>query len=258
VIYQECEALVAAGAREITLLGQNVNSYGADLGLTFVDLLKLIVPIKGLERIRFTTSNPHDFTEELAELFYSESKMGRYLHLPVQSGSDRILGLMKRKVTAHEYWKKIEWLRQRIPDMAISTDLIVGFPGETEEDFSETLQLVEKVGFSFCFSFKYSPRKNTPAARFTDQISEAIKDDRLRRLNLLQDQITIAQQENEIGKIRPVLFHYESKKNPGHYYGRTEHFRLVRTASQTDLVGTIREVKVIEANKTALIGDLAY
>jgi len=258
LIYQECEALVASGAREITLLGQNVNSYGTDLGATFVDLLKKIARIEGLERLRFTTSNPHDFTLELAELFEAEPKLGRYLHLPVQSGSDRILGLMKRKVTSQEYLEKVQWLRKRVPDMALSTDLIVGFPGETEEDFQETLRLVEEVRFSFCFSFKYSPRKNTPAARYLDQIDEATKDERLQRLNKLQDQITVSQQENEIGRVRTVLFHYESRKNPGHYYGRTDQFRLVRTVSPTSIVGNICDVRIVEANKTALIGDLIY
>lgn len=255
-VVQECELMVGAGAREITLLGQNVNSYGLDIGTDMVALLKQVAQIDGLERIRFTTSNPHDFTESLAELFLIEPKLGRYLHLPVQSGSDRILTAMKRKVTASEYRQKISWLRQRIPDVALSTDLIVGFPGETDQDFQETLELVEEIGFSFCFAFKYSPRKNTPAARYQNQVPEDVKESRLKKLNLQQDHITRAQQLAQIGRLRRVLFHYESQKNPGFYYGRTEHFRLVRVESSKNLIGQMSDVFITDGNKTALIGNL--
>ncbi len=261
-ILAEVKAMVATGAREITLLGQNVNSYGNDLGSTdrgdmFVDLLAQVAKIDGLERLRFTTSNPHDLSPSLAELFKHEPKLGRYMHLPVQSGSNRILDVMKRKVTREEYLERVKWLRDAVPDMALSTDLIVGFPGETEEDFQETLKLVEECRFSFVFSFKYSPRKNTPAARFRDQVTEDIMDERLKRLNTLQDQITIAQNEAEIGKKRPILFLYESKKHPGHYYGRSEHFRLVRAQSEQSIVGLTRDVVITQANKIALLGELS-
>lgn len=255
-IVSETEALVSAGAREITLLGQNVNSYGHDLGTDLVTLLKAVAKIPGLLRLRFTTSNPHDFTAELAELFAAEPKMGAYLHLPVQSGSNDVLARMKRKVTVEEYRERIQWLKKAIPDIAISTDLIVGFPGETEEQFAETLALVEEVGFSFGFNFKYSPRKNTPAARYQDQIPEDVKESRLARLNALQDRLTIAHNMAEIGQVREVLFHYESKKHPGHYYGRTPHFRLVRVKSGRNLIGEVLPVRVTEANKTALLGEL--
>lgn len=253
-VVAESEALVRAGAREITLLGQNVNSYGHDLGTNLVSLLKAVAAIPGLLRLRFTTSNPHDFTKELAELFASEPKMGAYLHLPVQSGSDTLLTQMKRKVTAAEYRERIQWLKQSVPDIAISTDLIVGFPGETEEQFLETLALVDEVNFSFAFNFKYSPRKNTPAARYQNQVSEDVKESRLARLNALQDRLTVAHHRAEIGQVREVLFHYESKKHPGHYYGRTPHFRLVRVESAQSLIGEVHQVKITEANKTALIG----
>jgi tRNA-2-methylthio-N6-dimethylallyladenosine synthase len=255
-IVQEAEALVEAGAREITLLGQNVNSYGHDIGTDLVTLLKAVASIPGLLRLRFTTSNPHDFTPQLAELFASEPKMGAYLHLPVQSGSNEVLTRMKRKVTVEEYRERIRWLKAAVPDIAISTDLIVGFPGETEEQFTETLALVEEVGFSFGFNFKYSPRKNTPAARYQDQIPESIKESRLARLNAVQDRLTIAHNMAEVGQVREVLFHYESKKHPGHYYGRTPHFRLVRVKSGRNLIGEILSVQITEANKTALLGEL--
>lgn len=265
-IVAETRALIQDGAKEITLLGQNVNSYGLDLveknQMTasekgpFVDLLTAVAQIPGLERLRFTTSNPHDFTKPLADLFGEYPVMGNYIHLPVQSGNDEVLERMRRKVTVAEYWERVEWLRAVHPEFAISTDLIVGFPGETEEQFEDTLRLVEKVQYSFIFAFKYSPRKGTAAARFTDQIREAVKDDRLRRLNELQAGITVKLNRAEIGKTREVLFHYESKKEPGIYYGRTPEFRLVRVASGRDLVGQCHQVEIIDGNQTALVGQI--
>jgi tRNA-2-methylthio-N6-dimethylallyladenosine synthase len=168
-VVAESKALLATGARELTLLGQNVNSYGSDNGEPprFAELLRAVAALPELDRLRFTTSNPHDLTREVADLFATEPKLGRYLHLPVQSGSDPILHRMQRKVTVAEYLERVTWLRSAVPDIAISTDLIVGFPGETEEDFAATMALVEKVGFSFTFSFKYSPRNNTPAYSLT-------------------------------------------------------------------------------------------
>lgn len=265
-ILAECAGLVASGSKEITVLGQNVNSYGLDLVASgalaasvegpFVDLLRAALRIPRLERLRFTTSNPQNFTPSLARLFAEEPKMGRYIHLPVQSGSDEILTRMKRKVTADEYRERVRWLREGAPDMAISTDLIVGFPGESDEQFEATLALVEEVRFSFSFTFKYSPRNNTPANRYLDQVPEAVKDARLARLHALQDRLTLEQNLGEVGLVRPVLFHYESRKNPGLYYGRTEHFRLVRVPAGRDLVGQCLPVRVEDANKTALVGSL--
>ncbi len=257
-IVAESKALLASGAREITLLGQNVNSYGSDRGETtqFVELLSEVARLPDLARLRFTTSNPHDFTQDLASLFAREPKLGRYIHLPVQSGSDRILQRMQRKVTAAEYLERVNWLKAAVPDIAISTDLIVGFPGETEEDFAATLELVEKVRFSFSFTFKYSPRNNTPAARYLDQVPEDVKEERLARLNGLQNRITAELNASEIGTTRQVLFLYESEKLPGHFYGRTDHFRLVRVAAQRNLTGEIANVTITDANKTALLGNL--
>jgi len=265
-ILSNIKNMIALGAKEITLLGQNVNSYGLDLvergdlapssSGPFYDILKSACQIEGLERLRFTTSNPHDFTEDLALLFRDYPKLGRYIHLPVQSGSDRVLGEMKRKVTVEEYWSRIEWLRNAVPDMAISTDLIVGFPGETEEDFEETLALVAKVRYSFIFAFKYSSRKGTAAARFKEQISDVESSRRLANLNALQNQITIEENEKEIGQCREVLFLYESKKEPNVWYGRTPHFRLVRVKSNRELSGVTATVRIDNANKTALEGML--
>jgi tRNA-2-methylthio-N6-dimethylallyladenosine synthase len=222
----------------------------------FVDLLEAAVKLPGLERLRFTTSNPHDFSKAIAELFRSYPKLGRYIHLPVQSGSDIVLERMKRKVTVAEYLERVRWLRDVDPEMALSTDLIVGFPGETDEQFAETLQLVEQVRYSFLFAFKYSPRKGTAAARFRDQVPEAVQSQRLTALQALQDRITLEQNLSEIGKTREVLCHYQSRKEPGVYYSRTEHFRLVKITSQQDLVGKLCRVEITDANKISLLGRL--
>lgn len=266
VIKAKAKAMIKLGAKEITLLGQNVNSYGLDLlehqvlssqvQEPFVYLLEEIASLPDLLRLRFTTSNPHDLTKPLADLFGTQSKLGKYFHLPVQSGSDRILKEMKRKVTHEEYMEKVSWLRASTPDIALSTDLIVGFPSETEEDFEQTLELVRKVRFSFIFAFKYSPRKNTAAIRFKNQISEEIKTQRLARLNQLQDSITMELKQEQIGQTKEVLFLYQSQKEPGVYYGRDEHYHLVRVASGRDLTGMVLPVQIQSANKTALAGLL--
>ncbi len=270
-IRAEVAAMLAQGVKEITLLGQNVNSYGHDLLAAsspageellaapeeqpFVALLKDLVTLPGLESLRFTTSNPHDMTAELAALFATEAKLGKHYHLPLQSGSDRILQAMKRKVTRADYLSKISWLRQAVPDMALSTDLIVGFPGESDEDFADTLSILAEVRYSFVFAFTYSPRKGTAAIRFKEQVPEAIKQERLRRLNLLQDQITLEENQAEVGKIRQVLVHYRSRKNPLYFYGRTEHYRLVRIRSDQEIRGQVLGLTILAANKIALAAE---
>lgn len=264
-ILKEVRYLVSEGAQEITLLGQNVNSYGLDLlgrddvpedGGPFVQLLKDVAAVEGLERIRFTTSNPHDFTKPLADLFAAEPKLGLYMHLPVQAGNDRTLERMKRKVTVAEYKERIEWLRNAVPDIAISTDLIVGFPGETDEEFEDTLKLIEDMRYSFVYAFKYSSRKGTAAARFLDQIPEEVKEQRLARLNAIQNQITNEMNQAEIGKTRDALFFYESSKERGTYVGRTAHFRTVRVRHNENIVGKVLPVRVTAANKVAMLGEL--
>lgn len=262
-ILEEARNLVAEGAKEITLLGQNVNSYGLDRSDlkpskdgSFVDLLRTVGSLEGLERLRFTTSNPHDFTEPLAKLFGELDSLGKYIHLPVQAGDDEVLERMKRKVTVETYMQRIEWLKAVDPEIAISTDIIVGFPGETEAQFEATLNLMRKVRYSFVYAFKYSPRKSTAAARFKDQIPEDVKSERLARLNALQDQITLEWNHAEIGRKRKVLVHYKSRKEDDCYYGRTEQFRLVKIASGRDLVGRMVDVEITQANKTALVGQL--
>lgn len=266
-VVQKARHLIDSGAQEITLLGQNVNSYGLDLVENkilaasdrgpFVDLLDQIAGLSGLQRLRFTTSNPHDFTRPLADLFATQPKLGRYIHLPVQSGDNEVLRAMRRKVTVAEYLEKVAWLKGVDPEMALSTDLIVGFPGETEEQFQGTLDLVAEVGFSFIYCFMYSPRKGTAATRMTNQVATSVKQERLHRLNDLQNDITESKNKQEIGRVRHVLFHYQSTKEPGVYYGRTEQFRLVRVSAANDLVGQLHPVEITAANRTALVGKLS-
>ena len=262
LIIEQARKLVADGVKEITLLGQNVNSYGQDLtdqqfGNPFVSLLTSVCQIEGLERLRFTTSNPHDFSTDLIELFASEKKLGRHVHLPIQSGSDNILQAMKRKVNRRQIIKIVDDLRSHGDDFAISSDIIVGFPGETDDDFAETLSIIDQIGFSFIFSFKYSPRPNTAARRFRQQIDDKIKSQRLTKLQSLQKKITEQLNAREIGRQRAVLIHYRSRKEPNIYYGRTAHFRLVRIPSGHDIVGQLLPVEITEANATALVGHVA-
>lgn len=263
-ILSYCDSLIESGAREIMLLGQNVNSYGLDTlearqshkgRLPFAELLDEVC-LKDVLRVRFTTSNPYDFCEDIVEAFRKHQKLGRYIHLPVQSGSDKILKAMNRRISAEEYIKKVSWLRNIDPCFAVSTDLIVGFPGETDEDFEATCDLVKKIGYSFIFSFKYSPRLHTKAALMPDQIPEEIKEKRLSILNGIQDEITLKLNKNEVGKVRTVLFNYESAKEPGVYYGRDEYFRLIRVKSKLDLVSKMKQVEITHADKTALEGVL--
>ena len=266
VVRAKVKAMLKLGAKEVTLLGQNVNSYGLDLVESgdlpasssgpFVDLLTDVAQLEGLERLRITTSNPHDLSYPLATLYGQEPKLGRYFHLPVQSGSDAILKAMKRKITSQEYFERVAWLREGAEDMALSTDLIVGFPGETDDDFLQTLELVEKVRFNFAFAFKYSPRKNTAAIRFRTQVDEATKSSRLQKLNQVLDRITDDIHASYVGSEAQVLFLYRSRKEPDVFYGRDEHFSLVRAKSSRDIVGRLLSVRIEAANRTALAGTL--
>jgi tRNA-2-methylthio-N6-dimethylallyladenosine synthase len=265
-LISEARSLLASGAKEIVLLGQNVNSYGLDLvrdgHLTvttagpFVELLRAMETLPGLERLRFTTSNPHDFTEELAKHFLASKKLGRYLHLPVQSGSNEVLEAMKRKVTVEEYLNKIQLLRELMPDMALSTDLIVGFPGETDEDFQQTLHLMEQVRFHFVYAFSYSPRRGTAAARFSQQVPEEIKTQRLAALNATQARISQQLHEEALGQEVEVLFHYPSPKELNVYHGRDPYFRLVKVESARSLVGQKAQVRIVAASRTSLVAQL--
>ena len=272
-VLKRIKLMIDGGVKEITLLGQNVNSYGLDLlasgaekqkilnGLRqtpFSRLLSAAIKIPGHWRLRFTTSNPHDLTDDIAPLFaLAPETLGSYFHLPVQSGSDKMLARMKRKVTRQEYLDKVSRLREFVPEMSLSTDIIVGFPGESEEDFQLTCSLVEAVRFSFIYAFAYSPRSKTPAQRFSDHIPRAVQKRRLQELLQLQSKITQELASEQIGKVREVLFLYAAKKHPGAYYGRTEHYKLVKVLSPSDnLIGQFKHVLITGGNATALEGDL--
>ena len=220
-IVDEIRNLVATGAREVTLLGQNVNSYGLKEGLvTFAELLSRVNEIEGLSRIRFTTSHPKDLSSELIRSFSEIPKLCSHIHLPVQSGSDAILKRMKRKYTRDDYLDKVQQLRDTCPEIAITSDMIVGFPGETDEDFEQTLDLVELIGFDGLFAFMYSDRPHAPARRYDGKISETVKSARLQRLLELQAKFTLMKNEALVGSRQEVLIESTSHR-PGDDLGQT-------------------------------------
>jgi len=209
-IVEEVEILVSQGVKEITLLGQNVNSYGmtnavADHDVSFAQLLRKVAAVSGLQRLRFTTSNPKDLSDELMRCFADLENLCPHFHLPVQSGSDRILKLMNRKYTISEYLQKVETLKSYSPDIAIATDMIIGFPGETDEDFEQTMELLETVRFHGSFSFKYSDRPNTRSASFENKVPEAVKSERLHVFQRRQDEISLERNNEYIGKEIEVM-----------------------------------------------------
>lgn len=261
-VINEIAQLTAQGVKEVTLLGQNVNSYRgpmhdstdtADLAL----LIHYIAEMDGIERIRFTTSHPVHFSDSLIQAYAQVPKLANHLHLPVQSGSDRILNLMKRGHTALEYKAKIRSLRAVRPDISISSDFIVGFPGETEEDFEATMNLIQDVGFDQSFSFIYSPRPGTPASNLADDVSPAVKK---QRLNILQARLS--QQGLDISTAmlqtkQRVLVTGASKKDPKILCGRTENNRVVNFPGCISHVGQMRDVVILATNTNTLVGELA-
>ncbi|TNC48962.1 tRNA (N6-isopentenyl adenosine(37)-C2)-methylthiotransferase MiaB [Rubellimicrobium rubrum] len=253
-ILTEARGLVEQGVREITLLGQNVNAWhGAEGGLAA--LVRDLAGIDGLDRIRYTTSHPNDMDDALIAAHGEEPKLMPFLHLPVQSGSDRILKAMNRKHRAEDYLRLVERLRAAQPDLVLSSDFIVGFPGETEEDFQATLALIEAVGFGSAFSFTYSPRPGTPAAERTG-VPEPEAHDRLLRLQAL---ITRQQRETQkamVGRILPVLFEKPGRM-PGQMTGKSGHLMAVAVTAPDDLRGQIRPVRVTAALTNSLGGELA-
>jgi tRNA-2-methylthio-N6-dimethylallyladenosine synthase len=256
-ILSEAEALVARGVKEITLLGQNVNAYhgaGPDGEWSLARLIWALDAIDGLERIRFTTSHPNEMTEELIEAHGTCAKLMPYLHLPVQAGSDRILKAMNRKHTAAEYIAIIERLRAARPDLLLSGDFIVGFPGETEEDFAETLRLVERVGYGQAYSFKYSARPGTPAAE-KEAVSDAVATERLARLQALLSDQQRAVQEAMVGVETKVLFE-KTGRQPGQLVGKTEYLHACHVVAPETLLGQVARVRIIGTAPNSLAGEL--
>ena len=252
-ILREANELVAAGVREITLLGQNVNAYhGHEGGLA--GLIRELAEIDGLDRIRFTTSHPNDMDDALVDAHGNCAKLMPYLHLPVQSGSDRILKAMNRKHTAEQYVRLAERIRAARPDILLSGDFIVGFPGETEEDFAQTLALVEAVGYGQAYSFKYSPRPGTPAAEKA-QVADDVMAERLARLQTLLTRQQRAAQDAMVGKEVGVLFEKPGRL-PGQLVGKSDHLHAVHVLAPATLQGQIARVRIIESGPNSLAGAL--
>lgn len=255
-VIAEARSLIADEYKELTLLGQNVNSYanGTD-DIRFPTLLERIAEIDGKFRLRFMTSHPKDFSEELAKAMASDKKICRSLHLPVQSGSDRILAAMNRKYTAADYLRKIDILKKYIPDCAVTTDLIVGFPGETDEDFRATLNLVREVGFSSAFTFVYSRREGTVAAKMPGQIPEEVSKERIMELVALVNSLTREQSAKYVGRTCEILCEgYDEKR--GLFLGRDEYGRMGYFACDKNVIGEFVTLAVKEANGVSLMGEL--
>ena len=255
-IVAECKAVIDNGYKEITLLGQNVNSYGKDLqGVNFATLIEEISKIEGDFRLSYMTNHPKDFNEELIKAIAKSNKTSKYVHLPIQSGSTRILKLMNRKYTREEYIEKVKLLRKYIPDVCISTDIMVGFPTETEQDFLDTLSLVEEVKFSSAFTFVYSKREGTPAAKMDGQIDEETGKDRIMRLIEAQNRISTLDSERFISKtVRVLCEDYDSKKNK--YLGRNEYGKMVYFTGSEEHLGNFVNVKITSHNGISLYGEI--
>ena len=257
-ILSEVRSLVAQGYKEITLLGQNVNSYGADgsTDMTFAELLDAVASIEGKFRVRFMTSHPKDFTEDVVKVMEKHRKICRLVHLPVQSGSNAVLREMNRRYTREKYLGEIEMLRARLPEAEVTTDIIVGFPGETEEDYLQTEALVRQVNFASAFTFVYSPRQGTRAATMENQIPEAVQKDRIMRLVELVNTLTRQKSEAYLGKTVEILCEdYDEKK--GLYLGRDEFGRMGYFKSETDKIGEFVNLKITKANGISLYGEIA-
>ncbi|MGM0554042.1 MAG: tRNA (N6-isopentenyl adenosine(37)-C2)-methylthiotransferase MiaB [Pseudomonadota bacterium] len=257
-VIAEVVALAAQGVKEINLLGQNVNAYRgpmedgdtADLAL----LIHYVAAVEGIERIRFTTSHPVEFSDSLIQAFADEPKLVSHLHLPVQSGSDRILAQMKRGHTILEYKSKIRRLREARPDLDLSSDFIVGFPGETDADHAATMKLIEELHFDFSFSFIYSARPGTPAASLPDDVPLATKKVRLAELQALIEQHGRERNQTMVGHVEPVLVEGPAKRNPGELAGRTANNRIVNFAGDPGLIGQLIPVEITEALAHSLRG----
>ena len=259
-VLAEVAGLAAQGVKEVTLLGQNVNAYRGAMAegeiADFALLLELVAEIPGIERLRFTTSHPREFTPRLIDAYTRIPKLVSHLHLPVQSGSDRILAAMKRGYTALEYKSIVRKLKVARPDLCLASDFIVGFPGETEEDFLATLRLIEEVGFDASFSFLYSPRPGTPAAGMADDTPQAVKSERLHRLQALVDGQAAAISAAMVDTVQTVLVEGHSRKDPNELAGRTDNNRVVNFPAPPRLIGQMLEVRITKALPHSLRGEV--
>ena len=260
LIVQEVTKAVASGAKEVTLLGQNVNNYGRRFSSetqgaqNFTELLREVSRVEGLERIRFASPHPLHMDDEFLEEFATNPKICKQIHVPLQSGSSEILKRMKRGYTKEWFLDRCKKIRKMVPQATISTDIIVGFPGESEEDFAHTMDVLEKVRFDALFSFKYSPRPHTAAAEYQDQVESAVASQRLTTLQTRHKQIQKESMDAQVGKRVKVLF--EELKSDGKVAGRSDEGRLVMVKGSEELLGEIKEVEITAANITVLQGKL--
>ena len=256
-ILEEAKRLVADGAKDITLLGQNVNSYGndADFDMDIAELLSRVCAIDGDFRVRFMTSHPKDASDALIDVMAAEPKMVRHFHLPVQSGSDGILRRMNRRYTAAQYLERMERLKQTVPDVSITSDIIVGFPGETEEDFEATMEMLRAVRYDAVFSFIYSPRKGTPAAGFADQVPHEVSAERMTRLLALQQEISSERAARFTGRTLRLLADEISRTDGGMLTGRGDPVRPVHFAADPALIGSFVNVKITRADAYSMFGE---
>ncbi len=259
-IITEIERLAASGVREITLLGQNVNAFhGLDEAgstVSLATLLDRVARVPGIIRLRYTTSHPLDMDDVLARAHRDNAAVMPYLHLPVQSGSDRILDAMNRRHSVADFRAAVASVKRYRPDTAFSSDFIIGFPGETDEDFAATMQLVEEIGFSSAYTFKYSPRPGTPAADMADQVPESVKDSRLQTIQALVTKQQRAFQESMVGRTLDVLVERVGRK-PGQIAGKSPHLLAVAFEGSADLIGQVVSVEITESVTNSLIGQLS-
>ncbi|WP_028996452.1 tRNA (N6-isopentenyl adenosine(37)-C2)-methylthiotransferase MiaB [Azohydromonas australica] len=260
-VLTEVAGLADQGVKEVTLLGQNVNAYRGRMGdsgeiADFALLIEYVAEIPGIKRIRYTTSHPNEFTQRLIDVYAKVPQLVSHLHLPVQHGSDRVLMAMKRGYTALEYKSTVRKLRAVRPDISLSSDFIVGFPGETQEDFERTLKLIEDVGFDASFSFVFSPRPGTPAAALHDDTPQELKLKRLQQLQALIEANVRRISDSRVGTVQRILVEGPSRKDPAEFMGRTECNRIVNFKGQPRLVGQMVEVRITQALPHSLRGEL--
>ena len=257
-VLRDIEELAAQGVKEVMLLGQNVNSYGKTAGeLSFPELLHRVNDVAGLERIRFTTSHPQDLSPGLIEAYASLDKLCEHLHLPVQSGSDSVLQRMRRGYTREEYLDRIRRLRERRPEVALSTDIIVGFPGESEEEFEGSLEILQEVEYDDIYAFNYSPRPHTSANKmYADDVAKDVKKERLDRILKVQGMISRRKNEERVGKIEEVLVEGPAKLGRSQMMGRTRTNRIVNFVGPEELSGKLTGVRIAAAGANSLIGEL--
>lgn len=255
-LLEDVQKLVGRGVQEITLLGQNVNSYKSECGVDFADLIEKLATETELKRIRFTTSHPKDFNQKLVDVMgRNQPKVCEYIHLPFQAGNSRVLEMMNRGYTREQYLEKIAMIKKAIPNVVLSTDIIVGFPSETEAEFQETIQMVEEVGFETIYAFKYSPRPFTKAARFEEQIDEGVKDDRLARLFAAHDKIAMPLAQTYEGQVLEVLVEGRDHKR-GNMHGRTSQNKNVYFIGEDALIGKMIPVRITKAFPVVFRGEV--